>query len=129
MFETFTMTQILSIFMGLYLLSVGASLVLERDKIQTMMQQFSDNSALGFLSGIVAFTVGAALVGLHQDFSNAHAIFISVLGWFVLAKGIFIIIFKEMFMRTASRVFMSPKVSAIIGVIGILVGLWALSVI
>jgi len=129
MFESFTITQILSVFIGLYLLSVGVGFVLERNKVQTMMQQFSDNMALGFISGVVALIIGATIISLHQDFSNSHAIVVSVIGWTTLIKGVVILAFRELFMRVINCALGSSKIVCIIGIAAILAGVWMMSAI
>lgn len=129
MFDTFTMTQTLSMFLGLYLLCIGVGMVMERDQMQAMVKQYSDNVALGYMGGIIAFVIGAILVGLHQNFSTTHGIVVSLLGWVILAKGALILSFRGLFMRLTSSLFISPKVAMGFGLVALLAGLWMMSAI
>ena len=129
MFETFTITQTFSVFLGLYLLSIGVGILLERDTMQTIIQQFSDSAALTFIGGILAFLVGAIIVSLHQDYSSTHGTVVSIIGWMILVKGVLILSFRGLFLRIASNFFISPKLTMGVSIFAILAGVWMMSAI
>ena len=129
MFDTYTITQTFSVFLGLYLLSIGVGILLERQNMQAMIQQFSDSAALTFMGGILTFLVGAIIVSLHQDYSNTHGAVISIIGWVVLIKGVLILSFRGLFLRIASSFFMSAKLTMGISIFAILTGVWMMSAI
>ncbi len=124
MFYEMSVTHIFSFVFGLYFISVGIGLFLERNQFQALMTQFSENAALSYLGGIVAFSIGAAIITLHQDWSSPLAILISALGWFILIKGMILLAFSKAMTRVMACKCFTSRLTAMAGIIFILIGLW-----
>ena len=74
MIETLSTTQILAVFIGLYMVAAGIGLLTGRGSYATMIEELRDNTAFGFLTGAFAFALGAAMVAVHNLWTGPLAI-------------------------------------------------------
>jgi hypothetical protein len=61
MIETLSVTQILAVSLGLYMVAAAIGLLTERNSYATMIDELRENTALGFLTG--AFVLALARRG------------------------------------------------------------------
>ena len=87
MIETLSVTQILAVFLGLYMVAAGIGLLTSHKSFATMIKEFSENTALGFLAGAFTFALGAAMVSVHNLWTGPLSIVVSLLAWWTLIKG------------------------------------------
>ena len=55
------------------------------------MQGLLDNPLLAYLSGVITFVIGAALVGLHDRWNDFLSGFVSLIGWAALIEGVLLL--------------------------------------
>jgi hypothetical protein len=104
MFEHASTTEILASIIGLYFVAVGVGLVADRGAWQRLATEFSGNLAATYLAGILAYGVGATIVGLHNDWSSRPlAIVVTVIGWLALVKGVLILAFRQSYFAAFGR--------------------------
>jgi hypothetical protein len=120
MTETLTVTQLLAVFVGLYLVAAGIGLLSERDSNSKMLAEFQDNTALGFITGAFAFAVGAAMIAIHNLWTSPLAILVSVIAWWTLLKGVCLLAIRQRFLALANVVLF--KNSALSGALVITFG-------
>jgi hypothetical protein len=98
MIETQSTTQILAVFIGLYMVAVAIGLLTGRGSYATMIDELRDNTALGFLTGAFAFALGAAMVAVHNLWTGPLAIVVSLVGWAALIEGVLILAIRRRFL-------------------------------
>ncbi len=87
MFDSLTLTQGLAALIGLYFLAAGIGLLRERECLGPMFQELKAQPMLGYLAAMVAFSIGGAMVALHNDWSTWLSSFVSLIGWAALLEG------------------------------------------
>ena len=120
MIENLNVTQLLAAFVGLYLIAAGIGLLREQDSYSKMLNEFRDNTALGFVTGAFVLALGAAMVAVHDVWTGPLAIIVSVIAWWTLIKGFCLLAIRNQFLAWANVV--SLKNSALLGTIVIVVG-------
>ena len=98
MIETLSTTQILAVFIGLYMVAVAIGLLTGRGSYATMIDELRDNTAFGFLTGAFAFALGAAMVAVHNLWTGPLAIVVSLVGWAALIEGVLILAIRRRFL-------------------------------
>ena len=104
MIETFSVTQILAVFIGLYMVAAGIGLLTEPNSYATMIDELRANTALGFLTGAFVFALGAAMVAVHNLWTGPLAIVVSILAWWTLIKGVLLLAVRRQFIGFANVV-------------------------
>lgn len=120
MIENLNVTQLLAAFVGLYLIAAGIGLLREQDSYSKMLNEFRDNTALGFVTGAFVLALGAAMVAVHDVWTGPLAIIVSVIAWWTLIKGFCLLAIRNQFLAWANVV--SLKNSALLGTVVIVVG-------
>ena len=95
MIETLSVTQVLAVFVGLYMVAAGVGLLNSDKNFATMIEEYRDNTALGFLAGAFTFALGAAMVAVHNLWTGPLAIVVSLLAWWTLIKGALLLAFRR----------------------------------
>ena len=67
MLANLSTTQMLAALLGLYFVSAGTGLLVERQNMSAMFNELSSQSMLGYLGGIIAFAIGAVIISIHND--------------------------------------------------------------
>lgn len=98
MIETLSTTQILAVFIGLYMVAVAIGLLTDRGSYAAMIEELRDNTAFGFLTGAFAFVLGAAMVAVHNLWTGPLAIVVSLVGWAALIEGVLILAIRRRFL-------------------------------
>ena len=120
MIENLTATELLAAFIGLYLVAAGIGFLSERDSYSKMLDEFRDNTALGFVTGAFVLALGAAMVAIHNLWSNPLAIIVSVIAWWTLIKGFCLLALRNRFLALANVI--SFKNSVLFGAVVIMFG-------
>ena len=120
MIENLTVTQILAVFVGLYLVAAGIGLLSERDSYSKMLDEFRENTALGFVTGAFVLALGAAMVAIHNLWASPLAVVVSVIAWWTLIKGICLLAIRRWFLALANVI--SFKNSVLFGTVVITFG-------
>jgi uncharacterized membrane protein len=109
---------------GWLYLAIGAGMFINRQQYKKLLESLLTNRALMLVIGIIAFITGFALIKTHNTWGVSwQNTLVSLLGWVVLLKSAWIIVFPE-FGPWASRLVnfhkhMTP-IGAVIGGIGII---------
>ncbi len=122
MFSSFNLTDFLALIFGLYLFAAGVGLLLDGDEYQSMLDEFYENPALGYISGILVFVLGAVVVRLHDDWSSFTAGLVTLLGWAMLVEGFLLLAFRRQFLGFFAKLNISGKVYSLFGFVAVIAG-------
>jgi len=89
--------------LGPFMVIVDVAAILRASDMRTLLSDFSANSAWPWVSGAFILIGGLVIVALHQHWRGAAAIIISVLGWLVIVRGVFLLAFPDTFMSLADN--------------------------
>lgn len=123
MFNTLNLTDFLSLMFGVYLIAAAISLLLMNDDYPEMMEEFIENGALGYLTGVVVFALGVVLVRVHNDWSSWQAGFVSLVGWGVLIEGVLMLAIRRQFVGAFLALSYQPVLLRIFGFAALLAGI------
>jgi hypothetical protein len=72
---------------GPFAFLLGAALLINRDRFRALANEFLASPALIFLSGVVTFPAGLAIVLTHNRWVLGWPLLITLLGWLALIAG------------------------------------------
>ena len=122
----------LSIFLakvlGLYFI-IGALIVLVKNKeMHKMIDGFTDNLALLYVTGIITTILGLMMVVSHNIWDNSWRVIITLIGWLVLLKGLtFLFLPKKMMLKFAKSFRWSKEWYIVVAIIMALFGVYLAS--
>ncbi len=122
MFADLTLTEIFARILGLYMGAAGIGLILDPKRFESMMDEFQSNTALGFVAGLVAFIMGAVVVGFHNDWSHWAAVLVTIVGWAALIEGLLMLAVSRSFFAIVARLPLTGGVVRIFGIIALIFG-------
>jgi uncharacterized protein YjeT (DUF2065 family) len=83
--------------LGIVYLAVGIGILTNPDFYKKLITEFfvSENPPAIYLSGLVALAIGYLLVTFHNIWVKDWAVIITILGWVVLVKGLFLLVLPK----------------------------------
>lgn len=84
---------------------------------------FFDSPALVWVTGSLLLFGGVAIIAFHQYWRGLAAALISLLGWFLAARGIALLAAPRLYAEAADAI-TSPTLIRLIFVLPLLIGLW-----
>lgn len=126
--DTFTNTQVLAFLLGLYFLAASMNLLTDGPATMGMIKELIAQPALGFLSGIAAFSIGGAIIATHYDWSSLLSSFITLVGWIAVAEGFLLIACRKWFLGIFEKINFSTGIIKIFGIAILIIGIlliWA----
>lgn len=118
-----TTTQTLAGLIGLYFLSAGVGVLVDRHGMAALWDELTSNAMLSYLAGILAFAIGGAIVAIHNDWSSFLAGFVSLIGWISLGEGVLLLAFRQRFLSTFGGWLLSPGFATGMGVVTVCGGI------
>ena len=73
---------------GPTLVAIAASMLLNIGSFPALAEQVSRDPALIFVSGILLFVAGLAIVRVHNRWTNGWPVLVTVLGWLFVLGGL-----------------------------------------
>ena len=73
---------------GPTLVSIAAAMLLNFDSFPALAEQVSRDPALIFVSGILLFVAGLAILRAHNIWAGGWPVLVTVLGWLALLGGL-----------------------------------------
>lgn len=116
MLANLSTTQMLAALLGLYFVSAGTGLLVERQNMSAMFNELSSQSMLGYLGGIIAFAIGAVIISIHNDWNGLLAGFVTFVGWMALLEGVLMLAFRKWFLGLFEGWPLSPGVVSVFGI-------------
>ena len=122
MIETLSVTQILAVFVGLYMVAAGIGFLTGRGSYATLIDELCDNTALGYVTGAFVFALGAAMVAVHNLWTGPLAIVVSLVGWGALIEGVLMLAIRRTFLGLVKVVPLTPATLVPCGIAAIVLG-------
>ena len=122
MLENLTTTQFLAGLIGLYFLAAGPGLLSDRNSFSGLLKELNTQPMLGYLGGIIAFAIGGAIVGVHNDWSSLLSGFVSLVGWISLAEGVLMLACRKWYLGLFTRIALSPGLVTAFGLGTLIIG-------
>ena len=122
MIETLSITQILAVFLGLYMVAAGIGFLTGRGSYATLIDELRDNTALGYVTGAFVFALGAAMVAVHNLWTGPLAIVVSLAGWGALIEGVLMLAIRRTFLGLVKVVPLTPATLVPFGIAAIVLG-------
>jgi len=110
MIEGYSATNVIAALIGLYMLAGGAGMLTDRDVWSRVIREIAASPALGYIAGILAFAIGAAIVAVHNRWDTPLGIFVSLIGWAALIEGVLMLALRRPFIGFFAR--LAPSASA-----------------
>jgi hypothetical protein len=119
MIEGNSATDVIAAMIGLYMLAGGVGMLTDRDLWSRVIKEFAASPALGYLAGILAFAIGAAIVAAHNRWGTPLEIVVSLIGWAALVEGVLMLTLRRPFLGFFAR--LAPSASAARIIAGLIV--------
>lgn len=115
MLENLSTTQTIGALIGLYFLSAGVGLLVDRNNISGIFKELAAQPMLGYLGGVIAFAIGGAIVSVHNVWDDFLTSFVTVIGWISLTEGVLMLAFRRAFLGFFERLSMNTAFITAIG--------------
>ncbi|MDO3401542.1 hypothetical protein QWI29_15995 [Mycolicibacterium neoaurum] len=89
---------------GPYLAVVAIVATARSSEMASMLAQFTSVQVLSWVVGAIVLACGTAIVAFHQYWRTPAAVVVSVVGWLLVVRGVFLIAFPTVFASLADRV-------------------------
>jgi len=89
---------------GPTLVAIAAGMLLNIGSFPTLAEQVSRDPALIFLSGILLFVAGLAIVRAHNIWAGGWPVLVTVFGWLILLGGLARMLFPTQIAAIAAGV-------------------------
>ncbi len=90
----------------------------------TLLAQFTASQVWPWVVGAFILIGGAAIVAFHQYWHGPAAVIISVLGWLLVVRGVFLMAFPAVFASIAGRMVTAVPAWQAIYVVMVVIGLY-----
>jgi len=121
------LTLHLLVLIGVYELAAGIAGLTGKLDWKALIDEFERSPALTFVTGFMAFAVGATINLAHHHWTDPLAIIVSAIGWIALIEGVMIMVCPGPLLRVSRRLIGNPRLLSIaataIGLALIIVGL------
>ena len=121
------LTLHLLVLIGVYELAAGVAGLTGRLGWSALIDEFERSPGLTFVTGFMAFAVGAAINLAHHHFTDVPAIIVSAIGWIALIEGVVLMVCPGPLLRFSRGLVRNQQLisiaAAAVGVAFILLGL------
>lgn len=118
---------LLARFIGPYIVVIGISLLLNLKYYQSIMESFFRNLALVYITGLITFVAGLAVVLFHNIWTMDWRIIITLFGWNALIKGVVLVVFPGASAKMTDRFVKNLKLVAIPWAIMLAIGIFLIA--
>jgi len=121
------LTLHLLVLIGLYELAAGVAGLTGQINWRALLDEFERSPALIFITGFMAFILGAVLILVHNIWTDVLAGIVSAVGWIAAIEGLLIMTFPAPLLAFSRRLVGNSRLissfAAVVGLILILLGL------
>ena len=83
-----TTAKMIAGLIGPTLIAMAAAILVNLGALPVMLEQVTRDPALIFLSGILLFVAGLAIVRVHNIWTGGWPVLVTVLGWLAMLSGL-----------------------------------------
>jgi hypothetical protein len=80
---------------GIVFIGLGLSMIFNKKWTAVAVEEMTKNQGVLWLAGLITLTMGAVVVVLNNLWTSGLPLFVTILGWLMLFKGVFIMIFPN----------------------------------
>ncbi len=110
MIDVYSATNVIAALIGVYMIAGGVGMLTDRDVWSRVIRDIAASPALGYIAGILAFAIGAAIVAVHNRWGTPLEIVVSIIGWAALAEGVLMLALRRPFIGLFAR--LAPSAAA-----------------
>ena len=96
--------------LGPYFLVLSAVVAIRAPDMSALLEEFAASTLWPFVMGAFALLGGIAVVAFHQRWHGAPAVIVSVVGWLLVARGLFLLAFPDTAASAAQRLVDMPAI-------------------
>lgn len=120
-------TIIFAQILGIVFTVVGLSMLLSTTGTIALVEETIENKGLLWLWGFIALLVGAIVIGFNNLWNPGLQLFVTLIGWAALLKGIVILVFPKstiLFYKKLNKKSLFISTGCVALIIGLLLLLW-----
>lgn len=117
-----TISKTIAGLIGPTLIVIAAAVLVRLGSFQAIADQVSREPALIFLSGILLFVAGLAIVRAHNIWTGGWPVLVTVLGWLAIVGGLVRLLFPTWFAAVAAQLGQSTGLIAAVAIVFLVVG-------
>ena len=114
--------QIFQIFSIVYI-AVGIGIFINPGFYKKLFEDFIENTAVLYLGGIMALTIGYLIVAFHNTWTKDLSVIITIVGCLAMIKGILILIRPNMIIALSKAMVQKESILKIEAIAVIILGL------
>jgi hypothetical protein len=95
-------TRMFARVLGPFFVIVAATTVARASDMRILLSDFEANAAWPWVTGAFLLLASLVIIALHQYWRGAAAITVSVVGWFLALRALFLMAFPHAFMAAAN---------------------------
>ena len=96
-------TRMFARVLGPFLVIVDLTAVVRTSQMRGLLSEFEATSLWPWVAGAFILLGGLIIIALHQYWRGAAAIIVSLLGWLVALRGLFLLAFPDTFVSLANK--------------------------
>jgi len=108
------LTLHLLVLIGVYELAAGIAGLTGRIDWPSLLDELERSPALTFVTGFMAFVVGAAINLGHHHWTDLPAIIVSAIGWIAIVEGVMLMVCPKPLMAVSRRLVDNPKLISLL---------------
>ena len=108
------LTLHLLVLIGVYELAAGIAGLTGKLDWLALLDEFERSPALTFVTGFVAFAVGAAINLGHHHWTDPLAVIVSAIGWIALVEGVMLMVCPKPLLRLSRGLVGNQKLVSIL---------------
>ncbi len=109
---------------GIYFVIMGLSVLIKKETLLKMAEEFMTRLPLMFVSGVLTLVMGLLLILSHNIWDGTWVVIITVIGWLVFIKGIFYLLLPQKTLTKWFKIFDNNSWYTIASIIMIIFGLY-----
>jgi uncharacterized membrane protein len=123
MIDTFSvLTLQLAKAYGIYVLATGLVGLTAPDRWRLIMEDFQRSPGLTYVTAVIVFGLGIALVMLHNLWTDPLAVVVSLVGWVILVEGTLLMAAPEGLVKIGAATVGTPARSRLWAVFALIAG-------
>ncbi len=95
-------TRMFARVLGPFLVIVDVTAVARASHMRTLLSEFTANSVWAWVAGAFILLGGLVIIAGHPYWRGAAAIIVSLLGWLIALRGLFLLAFPDTFVSLAN---------------------------
>lgn len=115
---------LLAKFLGPFIMVIGIGLLFNIKRYRKILEDFRKDSALIYVTGLITFVTGLAIVLLHNLWVGDWRLIITVFGWITLIKGAWLVILPQTLARVGDMYLKNMKRVVVPWIIMLAIGIF-----